>query len=440
MPETIPQSTSNTTKPIGVTGTVIYSGIVDDRERNAKLRGYRKFDTYEDIIRNVHIVAAALGVWHTALSKPDWKARPADENDERANVYADFVNANLQKLKWKRFIRKQSNKLFYGFAAHEWTSERAENGMNAISELDHRQQRTIRYWWEDENRRVVAFRQWDQQVGQYYDIPLWKCVYSARQDTTDSPEGLGLLRTAVPLAEDIQELERVEKVGYRTNLNGIPIFKWPEQAKRENSAGDASEIDAEKRAWESWLRQKIRNEEQGVIFDSATYPNTDGSPSGEPFYSLEFATVDGGSEQYLDDALRRKTLEVARVMGVEHFLVGDNGVGSQSLSTDKSKNFVERVISNLGDLQEDLQDQFVGSLGWMNAWEPELYPILEHEPVDTREIADVASALRDLSVASGPIPQESEAIGQVMDMMGLERLVQDDADMSLMGDDDDADN
>lgn len=430
---------SSATKTIGVGGAVIYGGQVQDRERSPELRWYRKFDTYDTLLRNVHIISACITAMHVAVSKPAWFADPADEDIPLAVAYADFVNANIERLKWKRFIRKQFNHEFFGFAAHEWTAARQDNGWLAFEKVQHRNQRSVWYWLRNDEREIVAFKQWDEESGNFYEIPLWKCIYSTRQDTTDSPYGEGLMRAVVPVGQDLRELERLERVGYQNNLNGIPSFRWPEALKKQSGTSEA-ELSKERAMWANWLQNHVRNPKQGLMFDSAVYENVDGSPSTVKQYELETLTVDGGSEQYIEQAIRRKTLEIARVLGVEHILVGDNGVGSQSLSRDKSDNFMQRIISYMGNLQEDLQDQFVGSLAWMNAWQPELVPVIRHEPIDTRDIDKVTAGIRDIATASGPIPQDSEAIGEVFDMMGLTRPEPDEMGISLLGDEDSADN
>jgi hypothetical protein len=118
-------------------------------------------------------------------------------------------------------------------------------------------------------------------------------------------------------------------------------------------------------------------------------------------------------------AIERLNREMARVLGVEHLLLGSDSAGSFALSKDKTQSFGLIVASTLQEIKETFQSDFLVPLFELNGWDFDLMPTFKVEQIQYRDIEQVTTALRDMATAGATLMPDDPAINEVRDLLGL---------------------
>lgn len=419
------------TKELGSIGTAIYNGTISSTERDPRLSGRTKYTTFGEILANITIVAAGVRFFLNLVSKAKWKAEAPEESGEKGHELAEKVEAILNGMDtpWYRIVRKAAMFPFYGFATLEWVAKRDEDGTIVFKDVENRPQFTIERWDTNESGQVLAILQRNPQTQIEVAIPREKIVYLVDDALTDSPEGLGLLRHVVGACARLQRYEQLEGFGFEGDLRGIPIARAPLKELRERiRAGNLKKEDAD--ALLAPLREFVsshtKNPNLGMLLDSEPYRNKDAAASPSGLYQWMVELLEGG-EYSLDavaKAIERVTMEIARVLGVEHLLLGSQTTasGSYALSKDKSSNFGLIVDSTLRALREAFEKDLLGPLWLLNGWDEALKPKLRTDTNASRDLEQLSGVIRDLSTAGVVLDREDEAVAELFELMGLPRL------------------
>ncbi len=434
---------------MGVPGTVVTGGFVQENERNPNVAGVRKYRTYSEILANTTIVAAGVRLFLNLAAKAQWTVEPA--KDERnvappsldddgtfipaarsssasALEVADFVYECMGDMEtsWSRMIRRSAMFRLYGFSVQEWTAKRRDDGRIAYEDVAPRPQKTIEQWDQDTTGRVLNIGQRAPQTGELLWIPRTKCVYVTDDSLNDSPEGLGLFRHLVESNQRLKRYMELEGFGFETDLRGIPIGRAPIQALDEMVAqGTISE--EQKALYLDTIKQfiggHIKNPNLGLLLDSVTYQTQDekGAPSNVPKWDMELLSGDSTSSGQIEvgKSIERVTREMARVLGVEHLLLGEGTSGSHALSKDKSHQFALIVDSTITELRETYERDWLRPLMTMNGIEKDLWPTFKVEPIQFRDIEQITNAIKDLAQAGVMLDPQDDAVPAIFHLMGL---------------------
>ena len=100
----VPDTTS-----IGAPGVAIYGGTILEQERDARLTGVAKYQTYADLLVNNPIVAAGTRYFLNIASGSDWKVqvKVEMEDDDEANEIAETIQNIMHDMvtPWHRVVR-----------------------------------------------------------------------------------------------------------------------------------------------------------------------------------------------------------------------------------------------------------------------------------------------------------------------------------------------
>lgn len=427
------------TQEMGVSGTTIVGGYIQVLERNPRIVGTYKYQTYSEIFLNTSIVAAGIRYFLDLTSKPAWTVKPADESAQ-AKELANFAETCLYDLSasWARTVRKAAEFRFHGFGLQEWTAKNRDDGRIGIASLEARPQHTIYQWDVDENGTVNGAIQRHPLTMQEFYLPRGKVVYLVDDTLTDSPEGSGIFRHLVDPAERLKAYLGFEASGFETDLRGIPIGYAPlselaNAVKRNEITKEQAE--ALKKPLKDFIDNHIRSRKSGLMLDSATYRDVgdNQSPSNVPLWKMELAQ--GGSTSFGDigKAINRINHELAVILGCENMLLGSGGQsgGSRALSQDKSEHMYLVANSCLGDIAEGMRRDFIGPLWTLNGFPEELKPKLEAEEVQYKDVTEVTTALQQMAQAGALLAPDDPAIDDVRSLLGLSAQPKPDA--SMMG-------
>jgi hypothetical protein len=172
---------------------------------------------------------------------------------------------------------------------------------------------------------------------------------------------------------------------------------------------------------EQFVKNALKGKDTGLVIDSAVYRGTGDSqtPSTVPQWSVELLQGSSNSQPDMARAIERLNREMARILGVEHLLLGADSSGSFALSKDKTQSFGMIVTSTLQEIKESFEADFLTPLFDLNGWDPSFWPTLKVEQIQFRDIEQITGALADLAQAGAALSPADPAVNEVRDMLGL---------------------
>ena len=430
---------------LGVGGTAVFSGHLAHNEASAELVGRAKYRTFSDAIANISIIAAGVRLLLNLASNASWKAEPAKDSGEEGQEMADRVMSVLHDMKqpWHRIVRRLAGHRFFGFAVGEWVAKRNDDGSIGFANVLALPQITIERWMLDRNGDVLGVIQTSPQSARDVAIPREKIIHVVDDAINDSPEGLGLLRHVSDGVKRLQRLQELELFGFAGDLRGIPVGRAPiaelDQAVKRQVITKV-QADALINGLEMFVKNHVRNPDMGVMLDSTPYKGVgeNRTPVATPQWGVEL--LDGGSYSLdaVANAIIRIQREIARVLGVEHLLLGENSAASRSLSEDKTQSFGLLVDGTLREIREAVEQDLLVPLFELNGWSMDLMPTMKTEAQAFRNADQLSAVIRDLATAGVQVDRQDEAVGEIMDLLGLTRLAplaEIDADLVLSSED-----
>lgn len=424
---------------VGVSGTAIFNGYIEDNEAQSSLTGPQKYKTFSDLLANLTIVAAGVRFFLNLVSKADWRIQPADDSP-RAREVADTVRDILMqglRTAWHRVVRRSATYRLYGFSIQAWSALQREDGSIGFFDIEPRPQSTITRWDVDQYGDVLGAIQESPQTMEEHYLPRGKIVYMCDDSLNDSPEGLGLLRHIVEPGKQLRRLEQLEGWGFELDLVGLPIGRAPIEEltqKIKEEGGGASDVTSKIQGLTDFLKNHVRKPNLGLLLDSMTYESKDeaGRPSAVPKWSVDLLQGSSSGAPAIAKAIERKTREIARVLGIEHILLGDGGSsGSYAMSRDKSRSFALIVDSTLKELSEVYDNDILDVLMALNGWDRSLKPVMKPAKIQHRDIQEVTSALEQLARAGVPLIPDDDLVGVIFDELGLPRISRDANDLDV---------
>lgn len=419
------------TATAGVSGTPIFGGFVQSIERNRELADENKWKTYSDILLNVSIVAAGTRYYLNLVSQPSWKAEPAENSGAEGERIAKLVTEMMGDMQtpWNRIVRRGGLFRFYGHSIQEWTAKRRDDGAIGMLDVEARPQSTITKWDTDSTGTVLGVIQTSPFDGTEIYLPRNKIIYIVDDALTDSPEGVGLLRHCYEPARVLKRFEQLEGWGFETDLRGIPYGRAP-FAELDKMVKDGTITEEQRDAIlnpiTSFIKGHVKTPQLGLLLDSLTYESEDEAQraSGAKKWDIDLLKSQSTAQPDIARAIERKFREIARVIGVESIMLGDNSGGSFALAKDKSHNFYLQVDSSLRDIVQAFTKDFVGTIMRLNGWDKKYTPVLKCDKLQYRSVEEITQALRDMAQAGALLPPNDPAVKEVRDLLGLSRPIE----------------
>lgn len=404
--------------PIGVPGTGIWGGFIQDNEKDSSLSGRSKYRTFSNNLATIPIIAASVRYYLNLIGNAKWAVTPADDSPQ-AKEYAEIVEDIQRNLKtpWSKVIRKAATFKLYGFSIQVWTAFKREDGVIGISRIDSRPQSTIEKWNRDKWGDIESMVQISPQDSQELTIPRNRCLYIVDDILNDSPEGLGLFRHLAEPAKRLIRLQVLEAMAFETSLAGIPIIKGPFAKLRELvSTGEMGEAErlAIVNPLEDIAKNHVKTVEMGILLDSLPYVDDQtGSISSTPQWSFELLqSTDLGQEQ-VAAAIQREVESIARILNAQGLLLGAGPTGSRALGEVESANAEMTVASTLIEIEDSLNNDFIGPIGSMNGWDKDLWPKFTHEAVNITSVETVSRILHNLASSGVLLDQNDPVINYI---------------------------
>lgn len=416
-------------KEQGSSGTAVWGGYIQVKDTNPKWVGPEKYRTAAEIVVNTSVVAAGVHYFLNLISHPKWHAQPRDPDSLEAKDAADFVNDVLSDtlLPWNNIVRQAAMYRFHGFSIQEWIAKRRDDGFIGLDNIEVRPQHTVERWVVDNYGTILGVFQRNPQTGELLGLPRSKFLYLVEDALTDSPDGLGVFRHLAEPYTRLKRLQELEVRGYERDLRGIPIGRAPLTAINQAvQAKQITEAQANKliQGIEAIIQTQVKNMDTGILLDSARYTSiTAGGPavSGEKQWDVELLSGPGLGLAEIASAIERIQREIARVIGVEHLLLGDGG-GSRAVAQDKSRNVYLIASSVLRLIVNSAQHDILRPLWALNGFDPRIMPKLHAEDIAPRDALEVTTALARMAQSGAVLGPDDPAIDDVRDLLGISRM------------------
>lgn len=438
--------------PVGSIDVTDFGGYIFEGDRRVGMTGKNRFAYYDEMLRDVTIVAAGVRAFLNLISGADWSVSPPPgyEDDPQAIEIAETFYDSLfdMRTSWATVTRKLAAFRFFGFALLEWTAKMRPDGKIGFENMGHRPQRSIAKWLRD-NDLITAVVQRNSK-GQEVTIPRGQLVYAVDDSLSDSPEGLGLFHHLGETVDRLRYFLQIEETGYETDLRGIPVARAPlgelkamvdrEKAKGEEQGKAAmARRDSMLAQLRTFVEKHVRNAKTGLLLPSDVFTSTDADKTKRPSSTAKWGAelMTGESQGFADMAksIIRMTEEIARVLGTEHLLLGADGKGSLALSQDKTGTFYLNVTSTLTDMVEVVERDILEPFMVLNSYPDDLTPVVGVSEITETDIEKVTAALQRLAAAGATLLPGDPAIGEIRDRLGLSRPLEiEELDASLLPD------
>lgn len=410
---------------MGVSGTAVFGGYVQTREKSSQWTGQQRYVTIADMAVNASIVAAGVHYFLNLIAHPRWTFKPVDESaaaKEAADLVEDCLGDMAQS--WSRVVRRAGTYRFYGFGVQEWTAKRRPDGRVGLASVEPRPQATILRWSVSDSGAVEGVWQTSPQTGQELGIPRSKLLYLVDDVLSDSPEGVGIFRHLAEPWERLKIYYELEARAFERDLRGTPVGRVPytliRQAVRD---GEITKADAEDltRAMENFVKLQVKKSDTAITLDSIPYYSqaADGSKvAAVPQWGLEL--LQGGSAAVAEvaAAITRTQTEMARVLSCEQLMMGESS-GNRSLGEDKSRNLYLVANSVLSDIVAGVKRDLIPVICDLNGVPEELRPEPSAEDVAFKDADAVASVLAKMAQAGAVLSPDDPVVEDVRALMGV---------------------
>jgi hypothetical protein len=416
-----PQSTAGTSADD--LGGIDNGGYPSSRERKAQLRGRQRYITFNALVADTIVIAMGVRYFLNLIANAEWTFQPAQDEEgeplDGAEDIAAFIKEALNDMEssWSKVVRRAARFRFQGFSWQEWTAKKREDGRLGFLDVEARPCSTIERWDLDEGNSVQGVTQYITGRPEVY-LPRGKALYLVDDVLEDLPEGTGLLRHLTRAADRLKAFE--------TDLRGIPIGRAPLRELRDGVESGRITVEQVKKARsavDNFVKNKLLNRNKGAVFDSETYNalNADGgtSPSATRKWDVDLLQGNGQGQTEAANAINRLNLEMARLLGVEHLMLGSDGTGSLALIGGKLSSFFLVVSSTLGEIAEAVDRDLIAVICSLNGIPKELWPKAQPQEIDINDVEAVARVLTDLASAGATLSPEDPAIDAVRARVGL---------------------
>lgn len=416
------------TETLGKPSSVDLMGNAVTNEVNPKLKNREiRYKTYSDMLLNTTIIGAGVRYFLNLVAKAEWVFTPSDDDTE--GKYAELLNEILKKdpeIPFHRVVRRAAMYRFYGFSIQEWTALKRSDGVITFKNIAPRAQKTIDKWDVDEDGAILGVVQKNPINYNNVYIPRDKIVYLVDDTLDDNPEGVGLFRQLVEASERLKQYEKLEMIGFDTDLRGIPIgrgpfFKLDEMVQEGKLSKDARQVAEE--PLRQFMDSHNRSSKLGLLLDSQPYTTEDEAQRPTQQREWDVEILKGGSTSLPDlaKAINRINREIARVLGVEQLLLGEEGQGSFALSNDKTQSFFMLVDGTLQEIKTSFERDIINTVWALNGWDEKYKPDVSVQAVQYRDVGVIAAAFRDLAAAGATLDPSDPAINELRDLLGVSR-------------------
>jgi hypothetical protein len=411
-------------RELGTTGLRRTGGFVID-DFLPQLQGIKGVRVYREMADNDPTIGAILFAIEKVLQRLEWRVDPADDDDETAKEYAEFIEGCLYDMSdsWDATLSAILSMLTYGWSWHEVVYKKRQgynkdprkrslhdDGKIGWRKWAIRSQETLWEWEFDEEGGIQGFWQVDPSTNAHrVFIPIEKALLFRTTTVKNNPEGRSLLRNAYRSWWYKRRIEEIEAVGIERDLAGLPVAHVPPEYL--SSAATPEQVGI-LNAIKDIVTGIKRNEQEGVIYP-AMYDQ-----QGNRMFELTLMSSGGARQFDIDKTVARYDQRIAMTLLSDFILLGHERVGSFALGTAKMDLWSVAVDAVARSIAEVVNQHAIPRLLRLNGMDDELAPELAYGEVAVTDIAEVAKFVVDL-IGAGVIQPDGVLDEYMRDLGGL---------------------
>jgi len=371
------------------------------------LHGINGIKRYKEMRDNDPIVGAFLFAIEMLIRQAPWNVEAGGETDADKDA-AQFLKECLledMEMTWHEVLTDCLTMLTFGWAYHEivfkkrlgdtgepTTQSKFNDGRIGFRKIALRAQETFFRWEFAPNNDILGMWQIAPPDYKLRFIPYSKAILFRTRSPKNNPEGVSLLRTAYRSYYYKKRIEEIEAIGIERDLAGLPVVKVPAQILDPNATPEQRLTLV---ALQKMVTQVRRDEAEGLVFPSDVNP--DGSKTG---YSFELLSSSSKRQFDTSKIIERYEKRISMTVLADFLFLGQSGIGSMALSTDKTQLFSAAIGSILDTICETLNNKAVPMLFKLNSFTGlTKLPKLIHEDIDSIDINLLGQFLNNISAA-----------------------------------------
>lgn len=393
---------------IGRIGQNRYSGILME-EFLPELQGIKGVEVYREMSENDETVGAILFVIEMLMRQCTFSVEPGGDT-EKDKEAAEFVEScmNDMQLSWTDTISEIVSFLTYGWSYHEIvykrrmgrtkdrrTSSKYDDGLIGWRKLPLRSQDTLWEWvYENDSDDVIGMTQSPPPDYGHYTIPIERALHFRTKSRKDNPEGRSILRSAYRSWYFKKRIQEIEGIGMERDLAGFPVLYGPEGVDLWDTEDE--DMAAMLRTAQTIVTNIRRDQKEGLVM-----------PNG---WKLELLSAGNRRQFDTNQIIERYDKRIATTVIADFVLLGQTGVGSYALSSDKTRLFALAIGTYLDIICEVFNSQGIPRLIEINGDKFKgitEYPKMVHGDIEDANLEKLGAFISQMVTAGILIPDEA---------------------------------
>lgn len=405
---------------IGRVGQRRYSGIFYE-EFLPELSGIRGVETYKEMASNDELVSAMLYAIQMLLRQTPFHVKPCSgaRQDREAAAFVEGCLSDMQHT-WQDTLSEILSFIPYGWSYHEIVYKRRrgrskdprydskyDDGLIGWRKLPVRAQDSLVRWEYDQYDELKGMVQRAAPDFKEVLVPLGKALHFRTCSSKENPEGRSVLRGAYRAWYFKKRIQEIEGVGIERDLAGFPVLYVDGDSGVWEDSEDGKRLLARCEAIVSSIRRDAR---EGLVL-----------PEG---YRLELLSAGGKRNFSTSEVIERWDKRIAMTTLADFILLGQQGVGSFALSSDKTRLFATAMGTYLDIICDVFNTQAIPRLMALNG---EHFPgctgcpELAHGDIEQRDLDALGSFLQK-TVTCGVLTPDPALEGYIRREAGLPAL------------------
>ncbi len=410
---------------------VVARNIVDEEQRT-----FTPGPALNQVVREMLLdstVATAFNVYTMMMNQVRWKVCPPEDASEIEKERAEFIESCMYDMEgsWTSFMTEVITYLKYGHAVIEKVYRRRlkkngskyNDGKVGIKKLAPRGQETITKWYfSDDGRELKAVGQnMNFMVGAsrfnvklnedgVVELPREKIMIFTAEGTKSNPQGKSLLRCVFLPYKQLSLLKDQLMLGVVKDLTKLPYFQIPPKYLDPNASAEDKAV---YEAFKAIVNGLAEGTERGVILPRIVDPNTN-----ENMVSLELLETKSGKSFDLPAIISQLQTDILTALSCDVVKLGQQNVGSYSLSSSKENLLTLAVEFRLKEIQEVLNTDLVRQLYELNGWDLDRLPRFEYENVADIDLDELGAFMQRVA-AVGMMVKDHATVNKLREAMGI---------------------
>ena len=429
--------------PIGGTGLRTINGYVYE-EAKQELRWPQSNRTFKLMSYDSTIKAANTAL-DVMIGKVKWKYEAPEDAPQASKDAADFLNycmANMEQQTWREFINEVGSYRIFGYHVAEkiWSVVKTGKWKGKLKwkALATRSQDTIGKWTWDANDPdtltgcVQDLSFVNSDITRYntrlsgkteIEIPRNKFLLFRYDPKKNNPMGNSpLLGCYIPWKQKTIT-EEYELIGLSRDLGGtIEIGVAAEYLAKaqENPAGNEAQVIAT-------LKQNAADLHAGdstFIMVPLAYDD-----KGNELFTFKLKGIDGSGKQFaLNEVINRKQNEILTIYLADVLKMGQDKVGSYSLSDTKTNLMAMGIQYHLDIISDVINNDLVPQTLAMNGWYLESHemPRIVYDDLEDQDRGEFAKALQQAAAVNMVLrtPDTLSHTAKILGFPGWEKIAE----------------